>query len=203
MSQAYVPRSAQVKTAPDSPIEGLKVWSCELAAFQAQKVLLPEAAIRIREVVAVHRRNLPEQAISLPGTNLWTDVSHVYVPAVQPQQVQVAGTVYATYQSFDLEAQPVVDRLRHTVRLTWPQPTRTDPATGNTVERTDLPSAGQKVVLTLAVEDALPQSDYALEADADGQLRVLHIQQNFEQILAVRPIYVFYTAVVGPGFSRS
>jgi hypothetical protein len=202
MSQAYVPRSEQVKTAPESPIEGQKVWQCELADFVDQRVTLPEVALRVTEVVAVYQAALPALPIGLGGQNLWPDLERVYTPASQPVRVTADGETVGTYTSFALEAQPLDDTLRHTVTLTWPPPTFTHPVTGALTTRDDLPPDTAQVTAWLVFEGPLPTADYALVADAENQLKVLHVRQHFDRLLPLKALCVYYTAEVAPGFVR-
>lgn len=203
MSQAYLPRSEQVKTAPDSPIEGQKVWQVALTDFIHQKVTLPETAIRVTEVVAIYQAPLAALTIGLGGQNLWFDLEKVYTPADQPVKVEADGVPVTTYTSFTLEDQPIETTLLHTLTLSWPEPTVTDPITGAVTERTDLPAPTAQVRPWLVFEGPLPASSYALEADHDGDLTTLHITQDFDRLVPLKALCIYYTTAVAPGFVRS
>lgn len=203
MSQAYVPRSEQVKTAPAAPIEGQKVWKVALEDFVDQTVTLPEVAIRVTEVVAVYQAPLSELVVALGGENVWFDIEKVYLPASQPVKVEADGVVYTTHTRFELKDQPIEDTLRHTVTIAWPEPTVTDPVTGVVTERTDLPAATAQVKPWLVFEGPLPASSYVLEADPDGRLTRLHIKQDFDRLLPLKQLCIYYTTAVAPGFVRS
>lgn len=203
MSQAYVTASEQTKTAPASPIEGQKVWRCELASFVNQTVTLPEVAIQVTEVVAVYQAPLAELVIGLGGQNIWVDIANVYTEAAQPVKVEADGVAVTSYTDFTLVNQPIEDTLRHTVTVSWPSPTVTDPVTGEITPRADLPEASAKVRPWLVLEGPLAASSYALEAAADGTLTQLHITQNFNRLLPFKKLCIYYTAAVAPGFVRS